>query len=154
MHFSREKLTPEFLEQLSPLMHQHWEEIAHYKAIPLAPDFERYLRIEEMGNFRAYMARDEKSGAIVGYAAFFVDYHLHYSGTKYAVQDVLFMHPEYRGGAGAELIRYSEQQLRADGVDVILHHVKFAHPAAGKMLRKEGYSPMDEILCKRLGDEK
>lgn len=145
-----------------PLLHRHYREIAHFQDIPLAPQVEFYQRIDDAGAFRVYTARIPENGIawrigergkLIGYAAFFVRPNPHYCTSVQAVQDVLFVAPEYRRSrTGIALIKFSEDQLSGEGVDVIMHHVKKAHPALGVILsRLFRYECIEEIYIKRLG---
>jgi len=88
---------------------------------------------------------------LIGYATFFVSSNPHYMTSLQAVEDVLFVAPEHRGGrAGIGLIRFSEAELKKDGAEVVYHHTKIAHPMLGKVLAKEGYEPIETIFAKRL----
>jgi N-acetylglutamate synthase-like GNAT family acetyltransferase len=63
------------------------------------------------------------------------------------------VHPEYRStGAGPDLIRYCDEQLRADGCQAVYHHVKAAHNF-GPLLKRMGYELVDLIYAKRLDKE-
>lgn len=145
--YQQEKVS-EIWDELMPLLFAHWTEIAHYQDISLDPDVEAYAKVEEMGALRCYTARAD--GLLVGYVVFFVRHNLHYRVSFQAVQDVLFLSPEYRhGGAGVKLIRYSERQLAEDGVQAVYHHAKRTNQV-GKLLLRLGYEHIDEIYGKRL----
>jgi GNAT superfamily N-acetyltransferase len=143
----------ELWDEMYPLLEAHWEEIAHYKDIPLEPDVTAYAALEEAGALRCYTVRD--ADKLIGYAVFFVRRGMHYSGSLQAIQDVLFLLPEYRrGGTGPRLIRYSERQLAAEGVQAVYHHCKITNRVGGLLVRL-GYELIDEVYGKRLdkGDE-
>jgi GNAT superfamily N-acetyltransferase len=134
---------------MAPLWREHWAEIAHYDDILLAPDHAAYERCEDAGALRVWVVRQGE--AIVGYAIFFVRPHLHYAGTLYAHQDVLYVAPEHRArGLGPRLVRHCDQALAAEGVVVVAHHVKSKHPALQRVLERQGYEVQDVILTKRL----
>lgn len=134
------------------LLLDHYEEIAHYKDIELAPNFEGYKRCEEAGNLRVYTARID--GALVGYAVFFVLPHVHYSGSVYAQGDVFFVVKEHRGKMlGLRLLRFTERELAAEGVQVVSQHSKIKHPEFGELLALEGYEGVDICWQKRLDIE-
>lgn len=150
--FQREHFNPALALELEPLLVAHYQEVAHYKDIPLAPDFERYFAIEAVDRFRVYTARtrheaEDEGGKLVGYAAYFVDKHLHYMGHVFAVQDVIFIAPEARGD-GKSFIAWCDDQLKADGVNVVTQHVKAAHNF-GPMLERMGYELMDLIYTRK-----
>lgn len=134
--------------ELEPLMREHYRELAVDKDIPLCPDTERYEALEQADVLRGYTARRE--GELIGYAAFFVQRHLHYATSVHASQDVLFLRQDYRrGGLGLRLIAYCERRLAAEGVDVVHHHAKPDTSLAGILARK-GYRLQDLIYSKRL----
>lgn len=134
---------------MAPLWREHWAEIASHADIPLAPDHVAYERIEDSGALRVWVVRSGE--ALVGYAIWFVRPHLHYAGTLYALQDVLYVAPEHRArGLGPRLIRHCDQALAAEGVVVAMHHVKLAHPALGRLLERAGYQAVETTYAKRL----
>lgn len=138
--------------EISPLLEEHWKEIATFNDIPLDPDVERYNAIEDAGGLRCYTVRVK--GRLVGYAVFAITGGLHYKSSKMAWQDVLFVLPEYRvGRIGAGLILYTESELAKEGVLAIYHHEKLAAPQLGLILRRIGYQTVENIWVKRLGEK-
>jgi len=139
----------ELWAEIMPLLIEHKEEIAHYPDIELAPDVDQYNLVEEAGVLRCYTARMQS--ALAGYAIFFVKHNMHYRKSLQAVQDVLFVQTTHRHGRiGLALIRYSEEQLRAEGVQVVYHHLKESTPQTIALFHKLGYEPIDRIVGKRL----
>jgi GNAT superfamily N-acetyltransferase len=135
--------------EILPLLHEHKEEISAYQDIALNPDIDRYNAVEESGHLRCYTAR--LAGLLVGYAIFFVDFNLHYSDSLQANQDVLFVtKPHRHGRVGYRLIRYSEEQLQAEGVQVCYQHLKTNRPETIALFHKLGYTDIDLIVAKRL----
>ena len=147
MRFQRETATAELIQELMPLLTLHYQEIAHYKDIPLDIDVDRYAATESSGGLRLYTARDEQRAA-VGYAVYCVASNAHYKSSLQAVQDVLFIHPQRRG-FGREFILWCDEQLAKDGVEVVYHHVKKAHDF-GAMLKLMGYEAVETIYGRRL----
>lgn len=159
--FARESITDALLAEAMPLLRQHWHEVAAYDDIPLAVDTSSYLASGEAGVARCYTVRSATSGHLrglsaefvgnlVGYALFFVRPAPHYAGSLQAAQDVIYLDPALRGGTGAEFIAWCDEQLRADGVQVVHHHQKNAHPALGKVLSRLGYTPVETVWSRRL----
>lgn len=143
--FNKEPLSG-FLDEAKPLFETHWAEISHYKDIRLNPDYESYLSSEE--NLRCFTSR--KDGLLIGYSIYFVRPNLHYKDSLQAVQDVLFILPEYRHGRiGITLIKFCDEDLKREGVQVVYHHVKAAHNF-GPMLERLGYEMIEYIYAKRL----
>ncbi len=135
--------------EIMPLLHEHKEEIAHYPDIELRPDVDRYNMVEDKGALLCCTARIH--GALAGYAIYFVDWNLHYSGSLQANQDVLFVtKPHRHGRVGYGLIRFSERELQLLGVQVMYQHIKVKTPETIVLFQKMGYEPMDLILTKRL----
>jgi GNAT superfamily N-acetyltransferase len=135
--------------EIEPLLEAHYREIATFQDIPLAPDRERYNTAEDNGMLRCYTARI--AGKLIGYAVFFVSQHAHYGTSKQAVQDVVFISAEHRRGRlGLEMLRYAENALKDEGVDVAHHHVKVKHPALGKLLEHMGYAVTEHVYTKRI----
>lgn len=137
-------------DELLPLFRLHYREISAHQDILLEPDVAGYKRAEDAGCLRLYVARVE--GKPVGYSMFFVRENMHYASSKQAVQDIIYLLPEFRGtGMGIDLVNFSDDELRAEGVQLVHHHVKIAHPALGNMLQKRcGYTAVETIYSKRL----
>jgi GNAT superfamily N-acetyltransferase len=147
--FQRESVSEVVAEEVAPLLSAHWREIAHYQDIELDPDWEFYRTAPFL---RLFTARDE--GTLVGYAVFMVARNKHYQASLQAVQDVLFVLPEYRGcTVGYRLIKFSDAQLKAEGVQVVYQHVKSAHRQMCRALDHQGYELVDLIYAKRLDKE-
>jgi GNAT superfamily N-acetyltransferase len=136
------------IEEIKPLLALHWREIAHYQDIALDPDWEFYRRAPAV---RVYTARLD--GELIGYGVFFLAPNRHYKQSIQAVQDILFLHPDHRGGrTGYRLIKFCDEQAKAEGAQAIYHHVKSAHDF-GPLLGALGYELVDLIYAKRLDKE-
>lgn len=144
--FQREKAQECFAEAL-PLLAEHWQEIAHYKDIPLDPDYDSYAAAENNGNLVCFTARTE-TGELIGYAVYFIRRNLHYKSSLQAYQDILFI-SKPRRGMGGKFILWCDEQLRAMTVQVVYHHIKAAHNF-GQLLERFGYELMDLIYSRRL----
>lgn len=119
--FARESMS-QVMGEIRPLLEAHWQEIAQFPDIPLDPDYEQYARAEAAGQLRIYSARAE---SLVGYAIYIVGPAWHYRQSLQARQDILFLLPEYRRGrTGLKLIQYTEEQLQAEGVQVVYQQFK------------------------------
>ena len=144
--YRRESLADALTESW-PLLERHYQEIAHYADIPLAPDIEQYLAWEQAGILRAYSVR-LGMGTLIGYAVYLIRPHPHYRSSLTAIQDILFILPEHRG-RGLAFIDWCDQQLKAENVQVVLHHCKAAHDF-GRALMRLGYEKIDIIYGRRL----
>lgn len=149
MRFKRETLA-EVLDEVTPLLYLHYKEISADLDIPLEPDLVQYRTIEEQGALRVFTVREE-DGSLVGYNILFLRNNLHYKSSLQALQDIIFIHPEKRG-CGARFIAWCDQQLKAEKVQSVYHHVKAKHNF-GPMLERMGYELVDLIYRKRLDKE-
>ncbi len=135
-------------DEIKPLLHLHWREIAHFQDIELNPQYEFYLRSPVV---RVFTARD--GADLVGYAVFCVGPNKHYQQSLQAAQDIFYVHPDKRTGrTGYRFIRYCDDRLRAEGVQAVYHHTKRAHDF-GNLLEAIGYEAVDIIYARRLDKE-
>lgn len=139
------------LEEMKPLLEEHYSEIAMYKdKIELNPDYDTYFALEENGHLHIVTVRDE--GKLIGYYVSYIHKNMHYQDHLFAVNDVLFLHPDYRGGTVAyRMIRYAEEQLKALGVSVIMLHMKVAYPFE-ELCQALGMDKAEYVYTKFLGD--
>ncbi len=139
--------------EMRSLCELHWREIATHLDVPLAPMLDQYEAVEKAGKLRLFVVRD--GGLLVGYALYVVAPHPHYASQMVATQDVIYLHPDHRrGGLGSLLIRRCDEWLSADGVSLVVHHVKVAHPALGVLLGRQGYAFTERLYSKRLDTPK
>ena len=140
--FQRE-LFANCISEAKPLLERHWEELARNKDLfPLDPDYDRYLELEKAGAFFVYTAR--RDGKLVGYAAYLIHHNLHYRTMLFAESDLFWLAPEERKGvAGLKLLRFVENDLRENGVDVMHSTHKLEHGAAGKVLNFLGHTAIE-----------
>lgn len=133
--------------ELPPLFQHHWEELALDRdAIPLDPDWEKFLALEAMGRLHVTTAR---SGVVlVGYIFNIIGGHLHYKSTVFADIDMFWLEPAYRGGWS--VIRwFAENQRMLDRLGVKKSHVGIKnHYLAGRVgsiFRRLGYKPIETV---------
>ena len=147
MQFAREKIW-DLWEEAWPLLVEHWGEVAKYSDIKLDPDFTAYHEAELNGALRVYTARAE--GVLVGYAAFMVRGNAHYKSSIQAVQDVVFLRKACRRGlVGYKLLKFADDQLATEGVQVVYQHVKIKNNFSA-VLGRIGYEKVEEVWAKRL----
>jgi GNAT superfamily N-acetyltransferase len=147
--FARESVE-QVVEEIQPLLTEHWAEIAQYPDIALNPDFAYYRAAEAAGQLRIYTAR-HSSHALIGYAIYLLAPALHYQQSLQAKQDVLYISEPHRlGRVGWRLIQFADEQLKATGVQLVYQHQKVAHPALGRVLERLGYVQSDVLWARRL----
>ena len=145
--FAQEKLEA-IWDEVLPLARLNQLETGALSPDDFKPDRERFLAIEKAGIMPVFTARREDN-LLVGYAVFLVSPHLHYSALVWAMQDVLFVHPEHRGVGAVRFILRQDDALKASGVQVIARYVSARHDYE-KTLLGIGYSPIERAYIKRV----
>ncbi len=137
------------IEEIKPLLHNHWLEIArHRETIPLNPNYEKYVELEKVGALHIATLRDD--GKLKGYCISFIQPHLHYMDCLMALNDILFIDKEYRRGTNAiRLIKFTEQALKEVGVMKSHITMKIAHDF-GPVLERMGYTAIEKVYEKML----
>lgn len=134
--FDQERLSA-FREEAKELFAAHYDEVAQFKSLQkLDPDWVTYDLYEKMGKLWSMTARDD--GVLVGYIIMIVSTHLHYRQLRSAMEDVHFIHPDYRKGlVGYKLIKAALQQMRNLGVSFCVMRTK-ADQDHGKLFERLG----------------
>ena len=139
-------------EEIEELIKLHYDEVAlHKDFMKLDPDWPRYHALEQSEKLIMFTIRDEDK--LIGYSAFFIDQHLHYKGSKIAINDVVFLHPDYRNiSVGSALIKFCDEELSKMGETKITWHVKFSNDFR-HILKALGYVD-EEIVCGKIAGVK
>lgn len=146
--FSRERLSSPLLEEMAPLIAEHFHEIARFKDFRVQPNFNHYQMLDDIGMLYIFTARDE--GELVGYSVFNLLKHPHFTEISQAQEELLFLAPEHRNGdAGAKFIRYCDEELAKAGAAVIYHTVSMERDFSPLLVRA-GYELSDKIYAKRV----
>ena len=143
--FSGEKAS-EMIPDAMKLFSEHWNEINLYEDIPLDPDFELYKKLDEMKLIRVFTARDD--GKLVGYCVYAVASDRQHKNTIQAVQDLLFITKEKRG-FGMDFIKWCDDMLKKEGVEVVYQHSNKDHDF-GPVLERIGYKFVCRVYARRL----
>ena len=135
------------LEEMKPLLKLHWEEVAAYKdKVAFDPDYSRYLAMEKLGVVKTFILRD--NGKMVGYWVFFVTPHPHYKADRFAVNDIVWVDPDYRRvDLTPRCFDAIEQALKADGVSVLTYHMKTYKPFEA-LLKGLNYDHLEHLYGK------
>jgi hypothetical protein len=133
----QEHYTEAFIGELKPLVIRNWHESESYKPdIEVDPDWERYRIMDEKGVLICLSAR--MSGALVGYAVYFVMTSLHHKTILCGQGDALYVEPGTgRGSIGRNLIRTMLAMLTQRGVKRV-----GVHAPPGSMLA-DWYEALD-----------
>jgi hypothetical protein len=153
--FALEPYSAQLISEMRPLWQEHYKELSHFPDVPLDPDITVYSRCASAGLLRIFTARiqnpeDAEETTLVGYNIFLVQNHPHYRGTKTANQDIIYFDKDIRlGMAGYKFIRWCDEQLKKDGMQMVYQHVR-AKRSFAPLLERLGYSLMDMVYAKRL----
>lgn len=111
-------------EELEPLLVEHYHEVAMYQdKIDLNPDWKGYELLSMANALHVYTARANQE--LIAYTVNIVQPNMHYKDHVYAVNDVIYVDPQYRHTEVAEtLIQNSEELLKELGVSVMTFHMK------------------------------
>lgn len=139
------------IEEMKPLLAEHYKEVAVYQdKIEFNPDYERYLDMNVLGFVRVFTIRDE--GKLVGYSLYLLNPNIHYKDHLYAVNDVIYVDPEYRGSTAAyRLMKLSEKTLKAAGVSVMTIHMKTYLPFE-RLCQAFDMDKVEYLYMKYIGD--
>ena len=139
----------QIIEEIKPMLPEHWAELAVHKDIPLDPDFEFYRRAHEAGMLLFLTCR--KEGALIGYAIWVVKTHPHYRAHTWALNDIVWLHPDHRGEkTGRAFVTFWEAEFTSRGVNVVHVDTKVAVPALFYLLKSCQYVTTSAGLEKRL----
>lgn len=141
----------ENLEYLKPLLPIHYKELAlNQDKVPLSPQFDKYVATEKQGGLIFVTLRN--AGQMVGYFIGFIAPGLHYSTCLTCQMDIFYVLPEHRGsGAGFQLFKFVEQQLKKRGVQRMFVGSKM-HKDASWLFEKLNYTPVETYYSAWLGD--
>jgi hypothetical protein len=147
------------IPDLKTIIGTHWDEVAGDKdVIPLDPDWEQYVVLENMNKLHMFTVRDD--GKLIGYYISFIMNHIHYKQTKHSIMDIYFIHPEYRlkrvsdaEGNRRPLVRAFFEELglslKSIGVKKIYAGFKISHNHE-KLFKKLGYRHTEDVYTKLL----
>lgn len=137
------------VEQLMPLLADHAAELATRKDLMvLAPDWARYAAMDHNGLLLTLFVWADD--VLIGYSCSFISQHLHYSGLRYAHNDVVYLTPEWRNNlVGVELLKETERCAKERGAALMSWHAK-PNTALDKLLPQMGYDVQDIIYMREL----
>lgn len=139
------------LDEMKPLLEDHWKEIALNKEkVKLNPDYDKYLEADEKGLLHVLTARDNDK--LIGYFISFVQMHIHYKDHLFAVNDILFIDKNYRkGSTGYKMFKKAEESLKEIGVDVLVIHSKVNNDFK-PIMDKLNFERVEYIYSKFIGE--
>lgn len=140
-----------FLEEVKPLLPDHYLELAlNQDRVPLAPQYDEYLRRDSLGMVMAVTVRD--AGELVGYFVGFIAPGLHYSTCLTLQLDIFWIHPDHRGQKGGFLLfKAVEAEAKRRGVQRLFVGSK-THLPADFLFEKLGYTKVETVWSAMLED--
>ena len=146
MKFSKEKIS-DCLEEAKPLLDLHYKELVEFPEIPLDPDFDHYIWMENHRLNRCFVVRDD-NGRMVGYSVFTLSPHRHYRSQTVACMDVLFIREDARG-CGGHFIKFIDKELKEEGINFLGYSVNAKHNYS-IILERMGYRLIDLVFIKKV----
>lgn len=132
--FARESIAEAWDDGI-PFMREYHAEVGTLPSDPFSPDKERYLKLDPVS--RLYTARADRQ--LLGWGFFILMPHILYPHLTFAFQDMIFIRKAFRGPAAVRFLRWQDEQLFQDHVDVIDRHSVPSAPH-DRLLRHIGYS--------------
>jgi len=145
----QEERLHDFLEELKPILNNHYDELSVTKSFNLNPDYDRYLKFQDLGSFFIMTCRLD--GQLIGYIAYFLYPHIHYKDCMTAMEDLYYVQKEHRQGrVGLKLFSESEKILKDKGVNRIILSCK-THQDHTRLFEHLGYHFYEKHFTKMLG---
>ena len=140
------------IEELKPLLAEHYKEVAVYQeTIELNPNYHVYELMAAQGSLHMFTTRTVDK-ELIGYSVSFLNQHPHYSDHTYAVNDILYVHPDHRHTEAApRMLTELEAVMREKGISVMTFHMKTYKPFETLMDALE-YDKIEYLFSKLLKD--
>jgi GNAT superfamily N-acetyltransferase len=141
----------DILPELHELHKVHWTETEkHRHGLAMNPDYDGMAAQELAGQMVQFTARHETR--LVGNLRMYVRTSMH-TQTLYALEDTLYLTPDYRGGRNAlRFMEYVERALKRIGVREIRADTKNTAPAGALLMKHMGYQAVATQYVKFLED--
>ncbi len=139
---------------MMPLFASHWQELApNRNKVRFSPRWDVYEGLEKTGVLLLVTLRQD--GVLVGYFVGFVQPALHCRECIECVLDMLWTHPDVRGGSGLltpglTLLRAVRRELKARSVDR-WHVGSLWAKDASRLFRALGMTPLETYYSEWIG---
>lgn len=148
MVFQEEGYTFDLFNELLEMAEDHKDEVVPFEWMQVNANPTHYERASELGMLRIYTVRSK--GEIVGYGIFNICRHPHFMDTVTAMQDLLYIKPEYRlGSTGKSFILFCEKKLREAGAVVVYQFTGLKRDLSG-LFESMGYGLVQKVYAKEL----
>jgi hypothetical protein len=148
--FARESVL-DVWDEILPLALEHHDEIGSDIAGPFCPDRKRYEDLDKAGVVHVFTTRATDTKKLLGYCSMMIFRHMHFQKTLMAMQDVLYVSPQFRGLHAARFVAWVDLQLVKLGAEVVHREVR-VHPAPdySPLLVSYGYEKAGESYWRKL----
>ena len=139
-----------FYAEAKSLIYADWDNLADYKDVaPLCVNVPVYQAAQSKGLLKVFTLRD--ASHLVGYMSFFLGTNLHYSSTKWATSDAMWVDPSARRPrVSVRFLDFIEKSLFDSGVVIVNIGCKVRWPSLARLLESRGYDRIEVTLSKRL----
>lgn len=140
------------LEEMQAIYPDHYEALALNKdKVPLDPDYDIYLAMNEVGKILCATLRDDKR-EMMGYFIGLVNPGLHYKTCLTLTMDIFWVCPAARGQwVGVKLFRCVEEEAKRLGVQRVFYGSK-VHQDASMLFKRLGCEEVETSYTKWIGD--
>lgn len=146
----REIRGTDHIHEMWDLLLLHGDELNKHKHLmsQVHPDVSRYANMEDLGMIITLALYHEEK--IVGYSVCAIIDNMHFANLKVGINELLFLHPEYRKGSwGVRLIKAMERAAADRGAKMILFSGR-NDTTFSELMPKIGYEIEDVVFSKEL----
>jgi hypothetical protein len=143
------------LTELTLIFQRHWQEYALFQdRMPLAPQYDEYVRRDEAGELVLVTAR--RDGVMVAYYTAAIRPGFHYKDTLTATQDLMYVVAEEPWkGVCRPLLECVEDELKRRGVKIWYAGYKSHRPQGmPRLFGLFGFEPADVYVTKWIGNKR
>lgn len=139
----------DYIDAAHALLEQHRQELAtRPELMTLNPLRELYAHFKHTSSELSLGAFD-LDGHLVGYSVNVLTPNAHYAHIHMCQNDLLYVHPDWRGSLGLRLIFATEKAAKEAGAQMVLWHAK-RDTTFNDLLPRLGYGVQDVIWSKVL----
>lgn len=147
IEYQEEKIL-DILDELHPLLLEHYRAVSIIKEVPFDPDYARYGQLQATNGYAFMTCR--KDARLVGCIGYFTYYHIKHRGYFVAREDMYYLRPLHRQGrTGIDLFVRMEELLKSKGVRRVITTTKVSQDHT-KILEYLGYQHHQKDFTKLL----
>lgn len=128
------------IDDLMLYLDAHGDEVEQYAIEPM---LDVYYDAGKEGTLRIFTMRADEE--LVGYSAFWIGEHPHHAGKIFAVNDLVYIRPDWRGSWARGFFEYCDEQL--SDADSINYSFKTQHDHP-ELMESLGYEHTEKVYTK------